>query len=113
MDPQVDPATAHVRLTTGNTSVGVVKYYPAAPNDTPDVFIHVANVPELLEIDANAKVHGLSGVLLGSSVTLSTLVATCRAVASPAQPQFTAIARHIGGLVAHWQVCVGVWVCCV
>eukprot|EP00041_Stephanoeca_diplocostata_P004415 m.44741 g.44741 ORF g.44741 m.44741 type:complete len:1384 (+) comp15101_c0_seq3:127-4278(+) len=100
---KVDSST-QVRLTTGNTSVGVVKYYPASPADTPTLFLHVATVPELVAIDTSASVQGLSGVSLGSSVTLSALVATCTRVASSEQPQFAAIARHIGGLVAHWQV---------
>ena len=41
-----------LRLAVGNTSIGVVKYYPTVPEDDPSIFINLAVVPELLVIDS-------------------------------------------------------------
>ncbi|CAE7835520.1 AAO2 [Symbiodinium sp. CCMP2592] len=91
------------RLVVGNTSTGVIKYYPPHPNDHPTVFINVQNVGEMKAIE-----HSATSLTLGAACTLSTMIEEIDK-ATAAAPQLAAIVRHLK-LVAHPQVRdVGSW----
>jgi xanthine dehydrogenase molybdopterin-binding subunit B/xanthine dehydrogenase iron-sulfur cluster and FAD-binding subunit A len=116
-------ANQPTRLTVGNTSEGVVKYYPAVANDTPTVFINLATVPELAAVSVSG-----GKITAGSAVTLSALIKaleSCQSSATTVQTHnlttvqtspaasttslplngdlVGAAIRHLN-LVAHWQV---------
>merc|ERR1712178_64734 len=57
------------RLVVGNTSTGVVKYYPQYKNDQPDVFINIGGVAPLHEITTDD-----SSITFGATVTLSEML---------------------------------------
>jgi len=88
-------AEARVRLVSGNTSIGVVKYYNSHPNDHPDVFVHIGNLKELLAVESTAD-----GVRVGAGVSLANLI---KALEGSNTQRGGAIGRHLR-LVANHQV---------
>eukprot|EP00439_Symbiodinium_sp_Y106_P030415 s102_g3.t1 len=111
--PRTYAAALPHRLVVGNTSTGVIKYYPPHPNDHPTVFINVQtlalwrrNVGEMKAIE-----HSATSLTLGAACTLSTMIEDWKEIdkATAAAPQLAAIVRHLK-LVAHPQVRdVGSW----
>lgn len=102
------PDGESARLTVGNTSIGVTKYYVPVSTDNPRVFIDIAGVKELLTVAVGASgPSGEVGVVFGAAVTLSTVIDTCDRINSTSSagefPHIAAIARHLR-LVAHPQV---------
>lgn len=61
-----------LRLTSGNTSIGVIKYYPKVAGDDPSVFIDISRIPELASITDDTKDGYLQ---VGSAVSLNQLIA--------------------------------------
>lgn len=91
------------RLVVGNTSTGIIKYYPQHLNDSPQVFIHIATVPELLAIDTTSPTSTKPGsIAFGAAVTLSNVINVLTS-ASEQTPQLLPIVAHLK-LVAHPQV---------
>ena len=101
-------AGARVKLTCGNTSIGVEKYYNGSgPNRQPtaaDVHVDVRCVPDLQQLTLGASV-----LRVGGAVTLSALIAALQAHAAASPAAFGTMATHISH-VAHAQVRnVGSW----
>jgi xanthine dehydrogenase/oxidase len=58
-----------VRLVVGNTSTGVVKYYPHVPTDTPSVYVDISRISELNTVSVDSF-----GVQVGAAVSLQALI---------------------------------------
>eukprot|EP00930_Biecheleria_cincta_P068850 TRINITY_DN56680_c0_g1_i1.p1 TRINITY_DN56680_c0_g1~~TRINITY_DN56680_c0_g1_i1.p1 ORF type:complete len:1302 (-),score=213.26 TRINITY_DN56680_c0_g1_i1:12-3371(-) len=85
------------RLVVGNTSQGVVKYYPSHPNDHPTVYINISCVPELKLVCTSEN-----SVAFGAAVTLTNMIKKLEEL-SASFPGFQAAVKHLK-LVAHPQV---------
>lgn len=97
-----------LRLVVGNTSTGVIKYYPPDPNDDPTVFINIAQLAELTAIDTS----NTASVTFGAAVTIADVLKTMEGLISlyPSKTSnLVPVARHLHK-VAHPQVReVGSW----
>lgn len=85
------------RLVVGNTSTGVVKYYPQHANDNPMVYINIARVADLRAISVDG-----SSATFGAAVTLSEVIDHLDTL-SDRIPGFQKVVEHLR-LVAHPQV---------
>jgi xanthine dehydrogenase/oxidase len=88
-------ATEVVKLVVGNSSIGVTKYYTQNPlTDQPTIFINTAGLSELTSTQLVAN----QGLLLGASVTLTTLISLLDQTISSAPlvtTSWVALSRHI------------------
>lgn len=64
-----------IRLVVGNTSTGINSYYPWKPSDSPNVFIDVSRLADLLVIQEET-----GGWRFGASNTIATVIAQLKAV---------------------------------
>ena len=90
------PSSTPLRLVVGNSSIGVVKYFsPANPADDPQVFVNIAQLPELLQISVAD-----GGLRVGAAVTISALISALQSSLgtqpSSATAAWPALIRHLG-----------------
>eukprot|EP00462_Mataza_sp_D1_P006273 CAMPEP_0175123580 /NCGR_PEP_ID=MMETSP0087-20121206/2322_1 /TAXON_ID=136419 /ORGANISM="Unknown Unknown, Strain D1" /LENGTH=1330 /DNA_ID=CAMNT_0016405287 /DNA_START=389 /DNA_END=4381 /DNA_ORIENTATION=- len=78
-----------VRIVVGNTSVGVIKYYPPVAGDDPQVFIDVTRVVSLKSVQETS-----SSLEVGAAVTITDLVNALQGSASKDR-NFAVVARHL------------------
>jgi len=89
------PKGESVKLVAGNTSEGVVKFYPPnAATDFPTVFVPLAEIPQLTAVSVQPD-----ALYVGSAVSLNQLIATLESTMSslPASStsSWTPVVRHL------------------
>jgi xanthine dehydrogenase/oxidase len=97
-------STSVIRLTVGNTSIGVAKYYVPSKYDTPTVFINTAFLKDL-----NSVIETGSNVQFGASISIADLITNMDGMLDRGAGFFSALVNHMRHVANHQVRNVASW----